>query len=289
MYCYQLRNMGCPPDIPVCVRDTYQAHSSVLHEHDYLEIAVIRLGYGEHIIHGDDGRELKSSVIKGDVFTILDGERHYYRMCENFRVYNICVGWSYIERFRRELEPLRYFADFLAPNREFGINMLHLPPVVFSDAEAVIVKLRQALAAPVPSRNLAVQIAFLELLYTLFENGTSGLKRSPYCLDDRLFKSIAAMEEHPEQRFSVAKAARESSMSVSGFAHKFKDAVGVPPTEYCILLRLEKCKQLLERSDRSIEEIAITGGFCDGNYMGRLFRRRYGMTPHDYRKIFRGA
>ena len=97
------------------------------------------------------------------------------------------------------------------------------------------------------------------------------------------------MENHPEQRFSIARAARESSMSVSGFAHKFKDAVGVPPTEYCILLRLEKSKQMLEKSDLSIEEIAIANGFCDGNYMGRLFRKRYGITPHDYRKLCRGV
>ena len=33
--------------------------------------------------------------------------------------------------------------------------------------------------------------------------------------------------------------------------------------------------------------IAVASGFCDSNYLGRLFRKRYGTTPHRYRKLFR--
>ena len=44
---------------------------------------------------------------------------------------------------------------------------------------------------------------------------------------------------------------------------------------------------MLENTDRSIEEIAVANGFCDGNYLGRLFRKRYGTTPNNYRKLFR--
>ena len=53
------------------------------------------------------------------------------------------------------------------------------------------------------------------------------------------------------------------------------------------MLRLEKSRKMLEETNRSIEEIAEASGFCDSNYLGRLFRKRYGTTPHRYRKLFR--
>ena len=92
MYCYSLKTMKCPPGIPICIRDSYQGATSPMHHHDYMEIAIIRQGSGEHVIRNNDGSELRTSVIKGDVFVILDGENHYYKTCRNFRLYNICVA-----------------------------------------------------------------------------------------------------------------------------------------------------------------------------------------------------
>ncbi|MDQ6422273.1 helix-turn-helix domain-containing protein [Paenibacillus sp. LHD-117] len=43
------------------------------------------------------------------------------------------------------------------------------------------------------------------------------------------------------------------------------------------------CKELAEGT-KSIEEIATTTGFSTSNYLHAVFRKRYGMTPSDYRK-----
>ena len=287
MYCYSIKTMKCPDGIPVCVRDSYQGPTSPMHGHDYMEIAIIRQGYGEHTIRNDDGSELRTSVIKGDVFTILNGEHHYYHTCRNFRLYNICIGWDYFDRFREDLMPLKHYPEFFAPDRKFGINMLHLTPVFFQEAETAVRKLQQALYGTYPSQQLAVRIAFLELLFIIFDGKFGSLKNSPSFLAEKLFNTIAAMEAHPEQHFSIEKAARESSMSVSSFAHKFKETVGISPVGYCIMLRLERSRKMLENTDKSIEEIAVANGFCDGNYLGRLFRKRYGAPPNNYRKLFR--
>ena len=109
MYCYSINNFDCPDGLPICVRDTHQDPVSLLHRHDYLEIALVRLGHGIHTLHNDDGGKLESSIIKGDVFTILSGEAHSYRRCRDFRVYNICIAWSYWERIAAKLEFLEYY------------------------------------------------------------------------------------------------------------------------------------------------------------------------------------
>ena len=288
MYCYSIKAMKCPPEIPVCVRDSFQGPTSPMHGHDYMEIAVVRQGCGEHVILNDDGSELRTSVIKGDIFVILNGEHHYFRTCRNFRLYNICVGWEYFDRFRQELLPLQHYAKFFSPDRKPEINMMHLTPVFFQEAETAVKKLQRALYGSYPSQHLAVQIAFLELLLIIFDGKFGNLKNSPSFLNERILNIIADMEANPEQNFSINDAARKSNMSVSSFAHKFKETVGISPVGYGILLRLERSRKMLENTDKSIEEIAIANGFCDGNYLGRLFRKRYGMSPRSHRKIFCG-
>ena len=56
------------------------------------------------------------------------------------------------------------------------------------------------------------------------------------------------------------------------------------PIEYCNLLRLERSRRQLEETNLSLNEIAATNGFCDSNYLGRLFKKRYGIPPASYRK-----
>jgi AraC-like DNA-binding protein/mannose-6-phosphate isomerase-like protein (cupin superfamily) len=43
------------------------------------------------------------------------------------------------------------------------------------------------------------------------------------------------------------------------------------------------CKQLLE-STHSVESIAASVGFANGNYLHAVFRKKFGMTPSSYRK-----
>ena len=124
MYCYSINNFDCPDGLPICVRDTHQDPVSLLHRHDYLEIALVRLGHGIHTLHNDDGGKLESSIIKGDVFTILSGEAHSYRRCRDFRVYNICIAWSYWERIAAKLEFLEYYKSFLASRRCLTVSSI---------------------------------------------------------------------------------------------------------------------------------------------------------------------
>lgn len=49
-------------------------------------------------------------------------------------------------------------------------------------------------------------------------------------------------------------------------------------------IRLEAVCRKLEDSDLSIEKIALTEGFSNGTYLHLVFRKRFGMTPMEYRK-----
>jgi len=59
------------------------------------------------------------------------------------------------------------------------------------------------------------------------------------------------------------------------------------PLEYVHALRLEETKLLLETTDMAVEDVAHAVGYGDGSVLSRLFRRKVGLTPAQYRKRFR--
>jgi AraC-like DNA-binding protein len=56
--------------------------------------------------------------------------------------------------------------------------------------------------------------------------------------------------------------------------------------DYVHALRLEEAKQILETEELSIEAIAQQVGYEDTSFFGRLFRRKVGLTPAQYRLRF---
>lgn len=65
---------------------------------------------------------------------------------------------------------------------------------------------------------------------------------------------------------------------------------GVTPSAYILERRLRMAAEQLRRADgRCITEVAMAVGFNDLTHFGRAFRRRYGVTPRDYREGARAS
>ncbi len=65
-------------------------------------------------------------------------------------------------------------------------------------------------------------------------------------------------------------------------------AAGATPSAYITDRRLRLAAERLRRGDAGVTEVAMAVGFNDLTYFGRAFRRRYGVTPRDYRDGRRG-
>jgi transcriptional regulator GlxA family with amidase domain len=70
---------------------------------------------------------------------------------------------------------------------------------------------------------------------------------------------------------------------------RFKTATGSTLIERVQDLRVEKAKRLLESSELPVEEVSGEAGYEDASFFRRLFRRRTGLAPTDYRRMFRGS
>lgn len=72
-------------------------------------------------------------------------------------------------------------------------------------------------------------------------------------------------------------------MSKRTFLRRFVRATGMTPLEYCQRIRIERSRELLERTAASIEQIAYQSGYEDQNSYRKIFKRELGVTPGEYR------
>ena len=63
----------------------------------------------------------------------------------------------------------------------------------------------------------------------------------------------------------------------------FKEDVGTSIIDYVLTLRIEESKRLLVEGGVEMKEIAEMTGFGTGNYFSRVFKRRVGCSPTEYR------
>ncbi|HEY8553563.1 MAG TPA: helix-turn-helix domain-containing protein [Burkholderiales bacterium] len=94
--------------------------------------------------------------------------------------------------------------------------------------------------------------------------------------------------QHYDEDAPVAAMARLSGLPERSFKRRFARATGMSPIEYVHTLRVEESKQLLETTSLSVEAVAHEVGYEDASFFGRLFRRKVGVTPAQYRKRFGG-
>jgi AraC-like DNA-binding protein len=94
------------------------------------------------------------------------------------------------------------------------------------------------------------------------------------------------MELHLADNIDVKVVAPRFGYTREHFTRLFRQATGTSPGNYLVNLRLEKAKQLLRLMDEKLESVAGSCGFANANYLCRVFKRRFGLTPVDYKKTF---
>lgn len=91
---------------------------------------------------------------------------------------------------------------------------------------------------------------------------------------------------HYAEPSPVAAMIKLSGVPERSFIRRFVKATGMAPLDYVHSLRLEEAKQMLETKDLPVEAIANEVGYEDASFFGRLFRRKVGLTPLNYRRRF---
>lgn len=103
----------------------------------------------------------------------------------------------------------------------------------------------------------------------------------------RLYNVQQYILNHPTADLSVTALAKIAAMSPRNFTRVFSQEVGISPSDYVDLTRIDVARFLLEGSRLSIASIAARSGFGSGRAMRRAFLSHVGVAPSDYRQRFR--
>lgn len=83
--------------------------------------------------------------------------------------------------------------------------------------------------------------------------------------------------------FKLCDMAKVLNYSPSYLRHKFTEQSGRTIAQTLNSVRLSQSAVLLKTTNFSITHIAIECGFCDGNYYSTVFKKKYGISPKEYR------
>lgn len=112
------------------------------------------------------------------------------------------------------------------------------------------------------------------------------LSRSRQVDDAVIARCPVWIAEHYHESAPVAAMVGLSELPERTFKRRFEKATGLSPLEYVHTLRLEEAKQMLEAGEQPVEAIANAVGYEDAGFFGRLFKRKVGLTPIEYRRRF---
>lgn len=115
----------------------------------------------------------------------------------------------------------------------------------------------------------------------------AALTRACQFADAQIAQCQEWVAEHYAEDAPVAAMTRLSGLPERSFKRRFSSATGMSPMEYVHTLRVEEAKQMLETTTLPVEAVASDVGYEDASFFGRLFRRKVGLTPAQYRKRFR--
>lgn len=103
-------------------------------------------------------------------------------------------------------------------------------------------------------------------------------------VDPVLQRALSIMEQHIEEPLACAEIARRVGLSLRQLQRLFARALRTAPVRQYQLIRLSKAHALLQQTDLSVTEIAMSAGFGSLEHFCRVYRRRFGCRPRDDRR-----
>ena len=190
--------------------------------------------------------------------------------------------WGYQDMFSKRYPAVRFRPE---------------PNLVFADVEGRIVTAGGTtswhdLAVHIISRYAspgeALRIAKVYLLKWHGEGQlpyTALVRRTPHA--DSVVRGCEDwLGKHYRETDAIRQVVNSAGIPERTLKRRFKTATGTTLIDYLQNLRIEEAKRLLETEQTAVDEISVAVCYEDPSFFRRLFKRRTGLTPSQYRRMF---
>ncbi len=108
----------------------------------------------------------------------------------------------------------------------------------------------------------------------------------------RLCKKICGYiwEKNPNELSGITASSISDKFEISKneFLKKFRETVGVSFSDFVDFVKLRRAEALLKaRPDLTVKEISMMVGIKKRQRFSEKFKKKYGLTPNEYRKLHR--
>ena len=91
------------------------------------------------------------------------------------------------------------------------------------------------------------------------------------------------IDKHLAEPISLIQVAKNIGINATHLSEKFKKVTGIKFVDYVARNRFERARDLLEKIDLQISEIAFAVGFQSLSQFNRVFKKLSGKSPSEYR------
>jgi AraC-like DNA-binding protein len=193
----------------------------------------------------------------------------------------------------REFEPEPHllrtvFEDAKPGSATFDLGILHSGHAEDRNVSALLNHLWNEATAGNLAWRLATESAVVTLGVALLR-AKARLERIPErasgerpC-DWRVRRVMDRMATEIGSDVGLRELASDVGLSPSHLSAVFVAAAGVPPHRWLLRRRVERARELLRRTRRSITDIALSCGFSSSQHFSTVFKAQEGCTPTDFR------
>lgn len=122
-----------------------------------------------------------------------------------------------------------------------------------------------------------------DALYNFFEKINTVLQKSKVVYREEVAKCIQYIHAHYQEEITLDMLSKKIGISKSYLCATFKTDVHTSIIQYINDYRMEQAVMLMQGQEQQMKKIAESVGFSDQFYFNRLFKKKYGMTPSEYK------
>lgn len=192
----------------------------------------------------------------------------------------VTTHWMDVERLRREYPGVTVEPDAI---------YVRDGSLATSAGVTTCMDLTLALVEEDCGRQVALSIARRMVLYLKRPGGQTQFStqlRAQMAVEGPLADLLSWLEKNAHLKLCVEELAERVAMSPRNFARIFVRETGMTAAKYIDQIRMERAIRLLEDADDPLETVASGSGFTSAEQLRRVFSRRMGITPMEYRERF---
>lgn len=254
--------------------------------HWHHNVEIVKAVKGSFLVE----QNLENFILKeGEICFINSGELHQIEGRERDTIHDVLIFNPHILEFTYQDE---FQEEFVAP------LLAHISsfPRIIEPGDGIYRKLSelfdQAVKAGLAENDgwyFKVKLLLFEMLYELERNrrmvaAASILNASEKERVDRYKKIVSYVEKHYTEKISLEQLAGEARCNPQYLCHFFKEIADVSPVQYLIGYRIDKAREMLKDTTKTVLEVSLDCGFENVSYFIRQFKRAVGVTPREYRR-----